>query len=689
MCPIRGFSLESIVLQLFQYQLDIVVWWPLLGPHPLKHLGGFSYLAMDRFGIENIVQIVSEVIPKARRFSVLSEYELLDLWRELMGFVESALAGKGHRQQSLILPGYGAFHVRKAQNKGPAGGHRYIPYFIPSRGWAKVRGYQVTQPPSTLDGAPPPDPFNFSACALHSGVPRETLEVGIKDITHGVIRVIKRGATVVLPFYGIGRLVFKEGNLRFSFSADFLTKLNGSDQTREGKPALGQGVSTSAADTQQPAQSTDAKDQSASAESETTSAQKADPKSDPSSDKDILVPKPPSDPASAVQSRPASASSRAPSNPEDLHVISRGYLKKTESPPIPPVPTAPPAPPSPAPEEKAVGSRLLAVGKLDKQGLLEFSVKSVGTHSHTHSGDRQWSDASCPVCRSNKIPPLELRHSKARREKEQDRLLLQLSLDLDQDFLCRAKELEWAKKARAMSDAQFNRNTAAEMAAQQKQAARVLPVNNIFENRDPGAEPPESAHRIATILREQMVSKQIQKAHDRLHQQYQNEVLNQKLIEDIRKSEIEAHLDKLRKRAHQQEALADQIRHKQQRAAAGRASGGSGEAPVADVDSNPLPNPMARSESLMILYQKQKAKQLYQEQLALVRQKQEHERRLADGERQLALRKLEASKDELSQDVGNTKRQKFEMRRSLEHFWDQQIALKRKLQAQAAAQGVC
>lgn len=57
-------------------------------------------------------------------------------------------------------------------------------------------------------------------------------------------------------------------------------------------------------------------------------------------------------------------------------------------------------------------------------------------------------------------------------------------------------------------------------------------------------------------------------------------------------------------------------------------------------------NPFARSESLMALYQREKAKQLYYEQLAIVRQRQDYAQKVADIEKKHALSRLELSRKE-------------------------------------------
>ncbi|KAJ3012898.1 hypothetical protein HKX48_006018 [Thoreauomyces humboldtii] len=261
------------------------------------------------------------------------------------------------------------------------------------------------------------------------------------------------------------------------------------------------------------------------------------------------------------------------------------------------------------------------------------------------------------------MPSLELRSHKARKEKEQDKLLLQLSLDLDQEFLLKAKSKERAKMAIALNDAEYNRAKASEQDGLRRNRS-TFPVGNMFEDRDQGPDPVTAGQQLASGLQEQIAARQIRKAQDRLQSKYENGVLNQRLTEDLKKAEIEAHIEKLRKRTQQHEMLAEQMRIQKATSAAENVARAGSTTGIGETDG--APNPFARSENLMLLYQKQKAKQLYQEQLAIVKQKREHEMRL-------------------SYDLRNTAYQKNETRRSLEHYWDQQIALKRKLRSQVTA----
>jgi hypothetical protein len=57
-------------------------------------------------------------------------------------------------------------------------------------------------------------------------------------------------------------------------------------------------------------------------------------------------------------------------------------------------------------------------------------------------------------------------------------------------------------------------------------------------------------------------------------------------------------------------------------------------------------NPFARSESLLALYQREKAKQLYYEQLAIVRQKRDYVIRIADIDKKHSLNRLDIARKE-------------------------------------------
>jgi hypothetical protein len=55
---------------------------------------------------------------------------------------------------------------------------------------------------------------------------------------------------------------------------------------------------------------------------------------------------------------------------------------------------------------------------------------------------------------------------------------------------------------------------------------------------------------------------------------------------------------------------------------------------------SPHENPHARSDSLMVLYKKEKAKQLYLDQLELMKQKKEYEAKIAELDRKHSLERV-------------------------------------------------
>ena len=100
----------------------------------------------------------------------------------------------------------------------------------------------------------------------------------------------------------------------------------------------------------------------------------------------------------------------------------------------------------------------------------------------------------------------------------------------------------------------------------------------------------------------------------------------------IKAAELRAHLEKLQKCKQQRDALSEQIKiHHQQKD---------------DEKSTPQENPYARSESLMALYQREKAKQLYQEQLAIVKQRENYLKKIGEIEKRHSLERLTVARKE-------------------------------------------
>jgi hypothetical protein len=95
---------------------------------------------------------------------------------------------------------------------------------------------------------------------------------------------------------------------------------------------------------------------------------------------------------------------------------------------------------------------------------------------------------------------------------------------------------------------------------------------------------------------------------------------------------LQAHINKTQRYQQMRNTLAEQI----------RINNGMKE----PEDDSPSENPFARSESLMALYQREKAKQLYYEQLSIVQQKEQYAKKIAEIEKRHSLSRIDVSRKE-------------------------------------------
>ncbi|KAI8853531.1 hypothetical protein BC829DRAFT_439936 [Chytridium lagenaria] len=263
---------------------------------------------------------------------------------------------------------------------------------------------------------------------------------------------------------------------------------------------------------------------------------------------------------------------------------------------------------------------------------LDLVLNRGGKHTHPHSGDRLWSDIKCPICKQRTMPVIEVKDQLVKKEKDQDRLLLSLSLEVDREYLRKTKAIDEMKVKAAISTAQYNHSKALELEIQRKRNGANLPMGNLFENRAPPPDRVRMAKDLAKDLHDQMTIKQSKRTREKVHKEVEDKELNEKFLREFKEAEIHGHLEKLKRRHQQQEVLAEQIRAQALRAE--------------KIQEPMTENPFARSESLMFLYQKEKAKQLYQEQMAIIKQKREYESRIADIDRQHSLERLALSRKE-------------------------------------------
>ncbi|KAI9337735.1 hypothetical protein BDR26DRAFT_935462 [Obelidium mucronatum] len=295
--------------------------------------------------------------------------------------------------------------------------------------------------------------------------------------------------------------------------------------------------------------------------------------------------------------------------------------------------------------------------------------KTTDTHTHPHAGNRLWSDAKCPICRQKSQEVVDLKDRLTEREKSQDKMLLLLSLEVDREYLKRTREVEMKKVKAAIGTAMYNHAEALEKEIKRKTEKKNLPLGNMFENRDPGPDRVLQAKELRAGLHDQITIKRTRRLRDKHAKDIEDRELNERLLKEFKTAEVQNHFDKLRRRQQQQEALTEQMALEQM-------------ARKREAILEPMTeNSFARSETLMFLYQKEKAKQLYQEQLAILKQRREYETRVADMEKNHSLERLALSRKELQKDIQTMKQSNFNTRKNLENTWGVQKVQREQAQA--------
>ncbi|KAJ3094271.1 Coiled-coil domain-containing protein 81 [Phlyctochytrium planicorne] len=542
---------------------------------------------MDKLGFEDVVREVCGSISKCKRFSALDPTELTELWNDLTQFVHGQLLNR----RSVNFPGIGCFYVRRVRRDSDDTRDFSVPKFVPARGWEKISGYHVSR--NIIAGYAPAEHVNFSLVSQKSGLSKDDMESGLKDIVHAMFRVLKRGKNVVLPFAELGKLYFQHREIKLRFYPEFLEALG--DDTApipiDRLPTVAEKPSASSSAAEALATKTNAKEENVKVQE--------------------CVP------AAVIERVPLPALIITNQESSEKREEKEESKNSTNS-----------ASGSAVSKEEHEESEAEKKEKLQ----LDLILNRGGKHTHAHSGDRLWSDIKCPICKHKNMPIIEVKEQLARKEKDQDKLLLHLSLEVDREYLRKSKAIDELKLKAAISTAQYNHSKALETELQRKKNGANLPMGNLFENRPPPPDRIKQAKELAQGLHDQMTIKQSRKLREKQEKESEDKELNEKFMREFKESEVQSHLEKLKRRHQQQEVLAEQIRAQAQRSE--------------HVQEPVTENPFARSESLMFLYQKEKAKQLYQEQLAIIKQKREYESRIADIDRQHSLERLALSRKE-------------------------------------------
>ncbi|KAJ2997467.1 Coiled-coil domain-containing protein 81 [Globomyces sp. JEL0801] len=235
---------------------------------------------------------------------------------------------------------------------------------------------------------------------------------------------------------------------------------------------------------------------------------------------------------------------------------------------------------------------------------------------------------------------------------------------IDQTFSIEArngKESEEIKSKDSILTAQYNHMVALQ---EKVKVLEKKPMGDLFEKRVITV-PVMSAVKMAKGIADQINNKKERLAKSARQHAIQDKLISERLRKEIKAAELQAHWDKMQRCQKQRSSLSEQIRINQEM--------------KEKKDTGVSDNPFARSESLMALYQREKAKQLYYEQLAIVRQRRDYAQKVADIEKKHALTRLEFSRKELEKDLQMIKKGKIDMRNSLETYWSDQIAWKNRM----------
>ncbi|KAH6565165.1 hypothetical protein BASA60_010042 [Batrachochytrium salamandrivorans] len=460
--------------------------------------------------------------------------------------------------------------------------------------------------------------MNMSLLAQITGFQRDMVEAGLKDIVHAVFRILKRGSVAILIFGSLGTTYTPKPKYQISIFND-------------GKP---EGCPVFCSPSPQPqsvANSCSIAHQKAVAGGKQTEkwAKTVGQTSGVSSYDGLQITAQP-----ICQSNASAVSSGSSANAPDLESadINSHKLEPLEVEDSFVDSSRPPV----IDGDSRTSNRILttmeeldeATRKLSKlEELIDktFSAeaRNVATHTHHHSGNRLWTDQKCPICRANRAP----------------------------------YENESAKLRNNISTAHYNYLKALE---KQKLLSKKEPLSmrSLFETRAVNRDPALTQQALAFDLKQQNTSSR-KKAEYRL----ENELSDK----ELKAAALQAHWNKTQRYKAQKNALYEQIQLNQQSMGAPKEA--------------PLDNPFSRSESLMALYQKEKVKQLYQEQLAIVRQRRDYARRISEIEKHHSLSRLTLSRKELENDLRLIKHGKTNARKGLESFWADQILWKQRQNA--------
>lgn len=623
---------------------------------------------MDKLNISDIIKICIEVIPKPKRFSKLDEKQFTELWKATSTHVRNQL----HQRRSIHFAGIGIFNLRVTKPTLRDQVPEYASFFTPSKTFNKLPDFK--HPKKQYDGTIPAEQLNPSAIAALCSLTRDDVEEGLKDLGVALFRAIKRGSTLILNFDGVGKLSLSSLEALYKPSPELASAL------QLPKPVAGPNCSPPPVSLPKLA-NTDGKSPCLTGSSATSASDDSTLTNNSNTafedENDIMAIDP-----SEFSGFPSMFNLDGKSYPQtqEAHVLFNDSMSLSSSNrTFKPVATADKRKEEIDKAKLAIESLEETIKRLEKEQATDSTdylavmhdEKMQSSHRHPYSGDRLWSNATCPICRHKRAPELETRTLTVLKEKQEDQLFLKLAKELDKDFIESTKEKQREKMRIAIENAKYNQSVAenttlssssSSSADGKKEGAYLFEnatSNHPFDQKD--------VHKYIKSLREQITDKEKQRVQEKLAREYEDRVFRRKFLKEFKTAELEAQLTKMKKRQAQQQDLVNQIRLNKEIGAA-----------VAKESEVPIENTFATDEAEKVNASRAKAKEIYNEQIQMMMKRKENEAKLNEIEKTNSIERLILARKQFEDDVRRIRSEKIQKRKELESFWNQQVHVKKE-----------
>lgn len=580
---------------------------------------------------ETVCTLVAEA--KKSKYSLiphLLEDDILIVWDALSGFIEKQML----QVKGVCIQGFGTFTF--SQRRIELGGNKHILIQRPVLVMAErlLQTHSLQYPKQHATGQIPVVSLNYTALANGTSFDRDTVEICLREIMLTLGKVLAAGKNVEIDFTGVGRLVLKDKKAKMKFFKHFIHSMDTSGNL---KSAFRPGTR-------------------------------------PGSEGSII--------SGPLTSPPRSYTSGSIVLPKIVETSEDDLSLSTSSPPsCPPIPSssgkkmspriagsAPsnrPETPFHTPRPVSVISAVSLIKPLSTKSNTSNSTCSSEANSsldrpRTCSHSSSTGQELCYLCHQRAIHniPISLAEERRERERVQDKLLQEFQHHRDGYQMAKEQAKVFRNKEIEQDTAHFNLETSEIRKLREKEdSLRNMEFypSYIFQYRS--LTPCYTKKQLEYCLQ---LDEQVRRRSALTKVKNQEESLEKKEQEQLSK-ELAALEDGFAKKmaenkAHYLQSLNDQV---QQKGMKSRSSSPASQPVfgVHDITPNKLQT------------KRERAKQLYQEQLAIVSDRKQclklHLARMKEEDAKL----LQRNKQELSEDLKSSRKEKMNARKELEKYW--------------------